>query len=167
LEIEIEKTNARINVADLPVICAVPALMRQLFYNLISNALKFRKDSITPIIQITAEKINPITIGSVNELLPVRKVNGAGYYKISVADNGIGFDPKYADEIFMVFKRLHSHHEFEGTGVGLATCKKIIEKHNGFITAQSKLNEGSVFTIGLPEIQREKAVESNYDSLSR
>jgi len=140
LEIEIEKTNAHINVADLPVICAVPALMRQLFYNLISNALKFRKDSTIPIIQITAEKINPI--GSASELLPARKMNGTGYYKISVADNGIGFDSKYADEIFMVFKRLHSHHEFEGTGVGLATCKKIIEKHNGFITAQSRLNEG-------------------------
>ena len=93
-------------------------------------------------------------------------MNGTGYYKISVSDNGIGFDPKYADEIFMVFKRLHSHHEFEGTGVGLATCKKIIEKHNGFITVQSKLNEGSVFTISLPEIQKEKVAESNYDSLS-
>ncbi len=158
LEIEIEKTNAHINVADLPVICAVPALMRQLFYNLISNALKFRKDSTIPIIQITAEKINPI--GSASELLPARKMNGTGYYKISVADNGIGFDSKYADEIFMVFKRLHSHHEFEGTGVGLATCKKIIEKHNGCITAQSRLNEGSVFTIGLPEIQQEKQLKA-------
>src|SRR5260221_2009068 len=158
LEIEIEKTNAHINVADLPVICAVPALMRQLFYNLISNALKFRKDATMPIIQITAEKINPI--GSASELLPARKMNGTGYYKISVADNGIGFDSKYADEIFMVFKRLHSHHEFEGTGVGLATCKKIIEKHNGFITAQSRLNEGSCFTIGLPEIQQEKQLKA-------
>jgi signal transduction histidine kinase len=161
LEIEIEKTNARINVADLPVICAVPGLMRQLFYNLISNALKFRKESTVPIIQITAEKIKASTE------LPIKKMNGTGYYKISVSDNGIGFDPKYADEIFMVFKRLHSHHEFEGTGVGLATCKKIIEKHNGFITAQSKLNEGSVFIIGLPEIQQEKAFENYYSSLTR
>jgi light-regulated signal transduction histidine kinase (bacteriophytochrome) len=161
LEIEIEKTNARINVADLPVICAVPGLMRQLFYNLISNALKFRKESTVPIIQITAEKIE-----ASNEL-PIKKMNGTGYYEISVSDNGIGFDPKYADEIFMVFKRLHSHHEFEGTGVGLATCKKIIEKHNGFITAQSKLNEGSVFTIGLPEIQQEKTFENYYSSLTR
>jgi signal transduction histidine kinase len=161
LEIEIEKTNARINVADLPVICAVPGLMRQLFYNLISNALKFRKESTVPIIQITAEKIE-----ASNEL-PIKKMNGTGYYEISVSDNGIGFDPKYADEIFMVFKRLHSHHEFEGTGVGLATCKKIIERHNGFITAQSKLNEGSVFTIGLPEIQQEKTFENYYSSLTR
>jgi light-regulated signal transduction histidine kinase (bacteriophytochrome) len=161
LEIEIEKTNARINVADLPVICAVPGLMRQLFYNLISNALKFRKDSTVPVIQITAEKIK-----ASNEL-PIKKMNGTGYYKISISDNGIGFDPKYADEIFMVFKRLHSHHEFEGTGVGLATCKKIIEKHNGFITAQSRLNEGSVFTIGLPEILQEKDFENDYSSLTR
>ena len=73
------------------------------------------------------------------------------FYKISVTDNGIGFDPKYAEEIFMVFKRLHSYHEFEGTGVGLSICKKIIEKHNGFIRAESKMNEGSVFWFALPE----------------
>jgi signal transduction histidine kinase len=151
LEIEIEKTNARINVADLPVIFAVPGLMRQLFYNLISNALKFRKDSVVPVIQIDAEKIK-----AVNKQ-PQVKINGTDYYKISVSDNGIGFDPKYADEIFMVFKRLNSHHDFGGTGVGLAICKKIIEKHNGFITAQSRLDEGSIFTIGLPELQPGKS----------
>jgi signal transduction histidine kinase len=164
LEIEIEKTNARIDVTNLPVICAIPGLIRQLFYNLISNAIKFRKNSTVPVIRITTEKMNPVAIGSANELLPVKKINAAGYYKIFISDNGIGFDSKYSDEIFMVFKRLHSHHEFEGTGVGLATCKKIIEKHNGFITAESRLNEGSVFTIGLPEMQHEKHSENNYDT---
>ncbi|MES1218112.1 MAG: response regulator [Bacteroidota bacterium] len=165
LEIEIEKTKARIDVSDLPVICAIPGLMRQLFYNLISNALKFRKNSGIPIVRITAEKINPVLVGSANESQQVKKRNRIGYYKILISDNGIGFDPKYADEIFMIFKRLHSHHEYEGTGVGLATCKKIIEKHNGFITAQSKLNEGAVFTIGLPEMQDEKLLENDYDKL--
>ena len=83
------------------------------------------------------------------------------YYKITVSDNGIGFDQKYTDEIFMVFKRLHSYHEFEGTGVGLSICKKIIEKHNGFIKAESSLNEGSSFIIYLPETQRSDQIPKN------
>jgi signal transduction histidine kinase len=148
LEIEIEKNNAKIHVNELPVIWAVPSLMRQLFHNLISNAIKFRKKTVEPIIKIQAEKIN----GKNNTRLP-KMVNDNSYYQISVSDNGIGFDPKYTDEIFMVFKRLHSYHEFEGSGVGLSICKKIVEKHNGFITAQSKINEGSTFIIGLPEKQ--------------
>lgn len=148
LEIEVEKTNARINIAELPVVWAIPSLMRQLFYNLISNAIKFRKRTEDPIVNIIAEKINPAENG-----LSLKAQNGIKYYKISVTDNGIGFDPKYAEEIFAVFKRLHSYHEFEGTGVGLSICKKIIEKHNGFITAHSKVDEGSTFTIGLPEKQ--------------
>jgi light-regulated signal transduction histidine kinase (bacteriophytochrome) len=75
------------------------------------------------------------------------------FYKITVSDNGIGFDPKYADEIFVVFKRLHSYHEYEGSGVGLSICKKIMEKHHGIISAQSIPGKGSSFTIGLPEKQ--------------
>jgi light-regulated signal transduction histidine kinase (bacteriophytochrome) len=76
-----------------------------------------------------------------------------GYYRILIRDNGIGFDTKYANDIFVVFKRLHSYHEYEGTGVGLSICKKIVEKHNGSISAQSKINEGSTFIIELPEKQ--------------
>jgi light-regulated signal transduction histidine kinase (bacteriophytochrome) len=74
------------------------------------------------------------------------------FYKITVRDNGIGFDDKYAEDIFRVFKRLHSYHEFEGTGVGLSICKKIVEKHNGFIKAESEIDKGSTFIIGLPEM---------------
>jgi len=148
LEIEIEKNNAQILINDLPVVWAVPSLIRQLFHNLISNAIKFRKKMVAPVINIEAKKMN----GSDNSL-PLKMVNGNIYYKISVSDNGIGFDPKYTEEIFMVFKRLHSYHEFEGSGVGLSICKKIIEKHNGCITAQSKPDEGSTFIIGLPEKQ--------------
>ncbi len=148
LEIEIEKNNARINISELPVIWAVPSLMRQLFHNLISNAIKFRKKTVEPVIHIEAKKLN-----STDSSFPVKTMNGNNYYKISISDNGIGFDPKYADEIFMVFKRLHSYHEFEGSGVGLSICKKIIEKHNGFITAQSKPGNGSTFIFGLPEKQ--------------
>jgi signal transduction histidine kinase len=148
LEIEIEKNNARINISELPVIWAVPSLMRQLFHNLISNAIKFRKKTVETVIHIEAKKLN-----STDSSFPVKTMNGNNYYKISISDNGIGFDPKYADEIFMVFKRLHSYHEFEGSGVGLSICKKIIEKHNGFITAQSKPGNGSTFIFGLPEKQ--------------
>jgi light-regulated signal transduction histidine kinase (bacteriophytochrome) len=93
-----------------------------------------------------------VRIDAAENLFPKNGANGGGYYKIEVSDNGIGFDDKYADEIFMVFKRLHSYHEFEGTGMGLSICKKIIEKHNGFITANGKIGEGSVFTVGLPEM---------------
>ncbi len=147
LEIEIDKQNAKVIINELPVIWAVPPLMRQLFYNLISNAIKFRKKTVEPVVRIEAEKINGNFGG-----IPI-KMNGSNYYKISISDNGIGFDPKYSDEIFLVFKRLHSYHEFGGSGVGLSICKKIIEKHNGFITAHSKPDEGSTFIIGLPEKQ--------------
>ena len=146
LELEVEKSKAQINVAKLPEVWVIPGLMQQLFYNLLSNAIKFRKNGVAPQIQIEAEKMK------LTELSQYITDNGkTGYYKITVADNGIGFDRKYADEIFMVFKRLHSYHEFEGTGVGLSICKKIIEKHNGFIKADSILNEGSAFWIALPE----------------
>ncbi len=148
LEVEIEKSNARINYEDLPVVSAVPGLMQQLFYNLFSNAIKFRKPSVDLVIDVKAEKIDPVDLSKFMK-------NGykRNYYKITVQDNGIGFDDKYAEDIFRVFKRLHSYQEFEGTGVGLSICKKIIEKHNGFIKAESQIDNGSTFIIGLPEMQ--------------
>jgi signal transduction histidine kinase len=139
LEIEIEKSNAVINIDDLPVICAIPALMRQLFYNLINNAIKFRKKDAIPTINITAEKI--------------KNTNNANYYRISVSDNGIGFDPACGVDLFVVFKRLHSYHEYKGSGVGLSICKKIIDRHNGTIRAIGKPGEGSTFVIELPQDQ--------------
>ena len=147
LEIEVEKSNAKIQVGELPVVWAIPSLMKQLFHNLISNAVKFRKKGIDPIIHIEAKKI----YGS-HHSLPENS-NGYKYHKVSISDNGIGFDPKYSDEIFMVFKRLNSYHEYEGTGVGLSICKKIIEKHNGSIIAQSEPGKGSTFSFVLPEKQ--------------
>jgi len=148
LEIEVEKSNAKIHIGDLPVVWAIPSLMKQLFHNLISNAVKFRKEDIEPIVYIEAKKVN----GS-DHPQPV-SLNGAHkYYKVSITDNGIGFDPKYSDEIFMVFKRLNSYHEFEGTGVGLSICKKIVEKHHGSIKAQSEPGKGSTFSFVLPEKQ--------------
>jgi light-regulated signal transduction histidine kinase (bacteriophytochrome) len=148
LDIEIEKSNAKIEYSDLPVISAVPGLVQQLFYNLLSNAIKFRKASESPIVQINAEKMQAKDISRF-----IDHENGGNYYKITISDNGIGFDNRHASDIFMVFKRLHSYQEFEGTGVGLAICKKIIERHNGFITAESTVDKGSKFIIGLPEQQ--------------
>jgi signal transduction histidine kinase len=137
LEIEIEKNNAQITIDDLPVIWAIPPLMRQLFYNLISNAIKFRKKDTVLAITISAEKIK-------NHL-------DATYYRLSVSDNGIGFDPAYAGDIFVIFKRLHSYHEYQGSGVGLSICKKIVDKHNGFIRAIGKPGDGATFVIELPQ----------------
>lgn len=148
LEVQIEKNKTEINIAPLPLIYAVSDLMRQLFYNLISNAIKFKRKDVQSVVNISAEKIPS------DELLTSPKyVKGVNYYKISVSDNGIGFDSKYAEEIFVVFKRLHSYHEFEGTGVGLSICKKIIDKHNGYLTAKGNTNEGATFVIELPETQ--------------
>ncbi len=148
LEVEIEKSNAKINYNDLPVVSAVPGLMQQLFYNLFSNAIKFRKPSRDLVIDVRAEKMNPDDLSDF-----IKYTNHRSYYKITVQDNGIGFDDKYAEDIFRVFKRLHSYHEYEGTGVGLSICKKIVEKHNGFIKAESKLDQGATFIIGIPEMQ--------------
>jgi len=142
LEIEIEKNNVQVHIKELPAVWAIPSLMRQLFYNLLGNAIKFRKKTIDPVIHIESEKLNGHT--------HPEKLNAAEYYRIRISDNGIGFDPKYSDEIFMVFKRLHSYHAFEGSGVGLSICKKIIEKHKGTITAQSNPDQGSTFVIELP-----------------
>ena len=134
LEVEIEKSSALISLDTLPEIWGIPSQIRQLFQNLLSNALKFRKKDESPVIRIYSEPWNNST-------------------RIIVHDNGIGFDPRYADEIFMVFKRLHSYHEFEGTGVGLSICKKIIDKHSGSIRAESKIGEGSKFIIEFPTIK--------------
>jgi len=147
LEIEVERSNASIHMGELPVVWAVPSLMKQLLHNLLSNAVKFKKRGVNPVVHIEANKMyQPDHSRHSNS-------NGRKYHKISITDNGIGFDPKYSDEIFMVFKRLNSYHEYEGTGVGLSICKKIIEKHNGSIVAHSEPGKGSTFSFVLPEKQ--------------
>jgi len=145
LEIEVEKTGVEFQIGKLPVICVVPVLMRQVFYNLINNALKFRKNSVNPVIKINAERIKES-----DNRFPMLLDNYT-YYKIAISDNGIGFDPQYTKDIFIVFKRLNNYHEFKGSGVGLSICKKIVENHNGFILAESRIDEGSTFTLVLPE----------------
>jgi hypothetical protein len=146
VEHEIQRKGAKVNAKPLPVIWAIPSQIRQLFQNLVSNSLKFSRPDDTPEIRIWGEKLD----GSLmDDSVPAEAP--ANFYKLYFCDNGIGFDPKYAEDIFVVFKRLHSYHEFEGTGIGLSICKKIVDKHNGYIRAESKPNEGSTFIITLPE----------------
>ena len=142
----VQRKEAKIYAEQLPVIWAVPSQIRQLFQNLISNSLKFAKHGFVPEVFIKSEKIDAKGMDGMNSEL----VNNT-FYKIYIRDNGIGFDPKYAEDIFVVFKRLHSYHEFEGTGIGLSICKKIVDRHNGYIKAESTPNEGSTFIITLPE----------------
>jgi signal transduction histidine kinase len=144
LDVELQKKHAKVKVGDLPSIWGVPGQMYQLFQNLISNSLKFCKTDCQPEIDVSCKILKTKEGESDSEV-------SEKFYEIIIKDNGIGFNPLYADDIFMVFKRLHSHHEFEGTGIGLSICKKIVEKHAGTIAAESKPNEGSTFTILLPK----------------
>jgi light-regulated signal transduction histidine kinase (bacteriophytochrome) len=138
LEIEIKRTNTTIETSPLPSLEVIPTQIRQLFQNLISNSIKFSVPGIPPRIQIWSELQN-------HEPHPQNGVAPA--HKIVIRDNGMGFDPKFAEDIFVVFKRLHSYHEIEGTGIGLSICKKIVEKHKGTIKAESAPGKGSTFTI--------------------
>jgi signal transduction histidine kinase len=137
---DIQAKKAVVTIEKLPMLRVSRRLMRPLFENLLTNALKYSQRDIHPIIKIRSEsapdgsKIN----------------NDHKYHRIYVEDNGIGFDQKYSEEIFGMFRRLHSSREYEGTGIGLALCKKIVEQHRGFISARSALNEGSTFIISFP-----------------
>lgn len=146
LENVIDKSNATINYANLPVIKAVPGLIQQLFYNLLNNAIKFRKKEEPLVIDVKSEKISPKETEQY-----LSHANGHVFYKITITDNGIGFDNKHSKDIFKVFNRLHSYQEYEGSGVGLSICKKIVEKHGGVIKAESKEGQGAVFTIVIPD----------------
>jgi CHASE3 domain sensor protein/nitrogen-specific signal transduction histidine kinase len=139
----IEDKNAVVTNDELPTLKVIPFQIQQLFTNLIGNSLKYSKENTSPIITI---KCSTIT-GTDDEFLPH---SNNKYYKITVADNGIGFDQEYAKKIFILFNRLHNKNEYEGTGIGLAICKKIVENHKGYLFAKGVENEGSTFIIYLP-----------------
>jgi signal transduction histidine kinase len=142
MEDEINANRAIISIQPLPVLHVRPSLMRPLFHNLISNAIKYRKKDEEVSIDIRSE----VSFG-----IHERDKNLVNKYcRIFIKDNGIGFDQKYAEEIFGMFRRLHHNGEYSGTGVGLALCKKIAELHQGFISARSKINEGSTFIVSFP-----------------
>ena len=144
-EILIAETKATINIGPMPHIEMIPVQMRQLFQNLIANAIKFSKKDATPVIDISCHYVSGIGKDS----LPVEATN-AKYCRIMVRDNGIGFDEQYADQIFSIFQRLHPSEAFAGTGIGLAIAKKIVETHKGSISAKSEAGTGSTFYVTLP-----------------
>ncbi len=138
LEGSIYESKGIVDFDELPIIEADPVQIRQLFQNLIGNALKYCDEGTAPIVKISSQSI------------------GNNKIKIIVKDNGIGFEEKYADRIFRLFQRLHGRNKYGGTGLGLAICKKIVERHKGSIKAESVLGEGSSFIVTLPVKQIEK-----------
>lgn len=145
LELIISEKQATVTCSNLPVIRAIPLQMTQLFYNLISNSLKFAKAAEPPLIQIkcTPHKV-PLPENQSNA------DNGQPVVRISVSDNGIGFEQKYAHKVFDLFQRLNDKYSYEGTGIGLALCKKVVHNHAGQIFAVSKEGIGTEFSISLP-----------------
>jgi PAS domain S-box-containing protein len=142
LSVSIERTGGRVEVGELPIIDADPTQMRQLLQNLIGNGLKFHKEEEAPAVKVYSKPLDEVC-------------------QIIVEDNGIGFDKKHLDRIFTIFQRLHSRSEYEGTGVGLAICRKIAERHSGNITAKSKPGEGATFVVTLPVKQDVRRQTSN------
>jgi light-regulated signal transduction histidine kinase (bacteriophytochrome) len=146
LDMVIREKKAHVVLELLPSLEVNPVLMRPLFSNLIGNALKYTKKDVVPVITIRSEVQTKMDL--VN-----KKTKSDKYCQIYIQDNGIGFEQQYAEQIFDMFRRLHLSSEFEGTGIGLALCKKIVEKHNGYISALSQLDKGSTFIVSLPFVQ--------------
>jgi light-regulated signal transduction histidine kinase (bacteriophytochrome) len=142
LEVRIEKSGAKVQIGDLPVIEADPMQMHQLLLNLLSNALKFQPPGGIPVVKVRSRKFSALS--------------GEQFCEITVEDNGIGFEEKYLEKMFAVFQRLHGRSEYEGTGVGLAVCRRITDRHHGTITARSQLGKGAAFVVTLPTRQEKE-----------
>ena len=138
LEDRIQRTGGRVEVGALPSLEADPLQMRQLLQNLIGNGLKFVRPEVPPVVQVESRIFNHAENGEIARC------------EISVRDNGVGFEEVYLDRIFELFQRLHGRQEYEGTGMGLAICRKIVQRHGGTITAQSAPGRGSTFLVNLP-----------------
>ena len=151
LEVQVRKVGGRVETGDLPTVEADPTQMRQLLQNLIGNALKFHRPDEPPVVKVHGEVLGaegtPAASGA-----PMER-----HCRIIVEDNGIGFDEKYAERIFEVFQRLHGRAAYEGTGVGLAICRRIVERHHGSIVARGSPGQGATFVVTLPLGQREEA----------
>jgi signal transduction histidine kinase len=143
LEIRLHQAHGQVEVGDLPTIQADPLQMRQLLQNLIGNALKFQRAGVAPHVRVSAQLVAgnlPSNVGPESN----------SWCELTVEDNGVGFDPAYAPRVFELFQRLHRRDEFEGTGMGLAICKKIVERHGGTIAANSTPGQGSRFVVAFP-----------------
>ena len=147
LDHKIEESHAVVSTTKLPVVNVVPSQIRQLFQNLLSNSLKYVKPGKTPEVRITHRILRPIEVATYSAL-----ARAAQYLRIDFIDNGIGFDQVFAEKIFTIFQRLHGRAEYEGTGIGLAICKKIVENHGGVIYAEGRSGEGATFTVILPMV---------------
>jgi two-component system, LuxR family, sensor kinase FixL len=147
LELLFHRHHATIKYSDMCAIDGAPFLIYQLMYNLVNNSLKFSRADVDPIIEVTAEELSPMKIKDygLDDKIP--------FVEIVIKDNGIGFMQEYAETIFQSFTRLHSREKFEGTGLGLALCKMIVERHKGIIKAFGSENEGAQFYIVLPQFQ--------------
>jgi signal transduction histidine kinase len=143
LDYAIEESGARVHIDPLPVIDGDGSQIAQVFMNLITNSLKFHTPDQRPVITVTSE---------INLASPLADDNRT-WCRLQFADQGIGFEPQYAERVFSLFQRLHGRDEYSGTGIGLALCRKIVERHGGIITAQSEPGEGAVFIIFLPMTQ--------------
>ena len=141
----IDEKKAVITSTKLPKLAVIPYQIEQLFINLIGNSLKYNRPNVAPEITIESQKVFSVDY---RELLDQ---NVKKYYKITFTDNGMGFDPQFKETIFVLFQRLHSKTDYPGTGIGLAICKKIVDNHKGYIIADSQPDQGSIFTIFLPD----------------
>ncbi len=144
LDHKIEENKAIIESDNLPTVSIVPSQFRQLFQNLVSNSLKFTREGTQPRIKITHSFLNYKAVEH------YKLTKAKRYLQIQLEDNGIGFDNQYADKIFAIFQRLHGKSEYDGTGIGLAVCKKIIENHDGIIIAKGEVGHGATFTMIIP-----------------
>ncbi|EEF61976.1 sensor histidine kinase [Pedosphaera parvula] len=152
LETSIEKSKAQVTLGTLPTIDADPTQMRQLLQNVISNALKFHQPNAAPMVKVECKVVTRDEVKDdvgMPKPPPTAKADDK-FCILTIKDNGIGFEEQYLEKIFAVFQRLHGRCEYEGTGVGLAVCRRITDRHGGLITAQSKLGEGATFVIILP-----------------
>jgi light-regulated signal transduction histidine kinase (bacteriophytochrome) len=146
-ELKIEETKALIHLSELPSIEAVSLQMKQLFNNLLHNALKFSSKGQQPTIKITCSEVYPEEKEKTG--LPLNIM----YHKIIITDNGIGFEPNETELIFKIFKRLHAKYEYSGSGIGLAICRKIVDYHHGVIYAEGLTGTRASFIIVLPQTQ--------------
>jgi PAS domain S-box-containing protein len=160
LEPRLNATQGRIEVGALPTVEADPQQMYQVFQNLLVNAVKFSRPDVPPLVKVYAQlRVDPESLVNADSVEEVRETSSKvslfvkQQYQIFIEDNGIGFDEKHLNRIFTVFQRLHGKSEYEGTGVGLAIVRKIVERHGGKITASSTIGQGSTFIMTLPALQ--------------
>ena len=159
----IQEVSGRVEVQQLPRIQADETQMRQLFQNLISNAIKFHRKTVAPVVRIETQ-----IIAGREGLKDADDLIGSGpWCRILVKDNGIGFKANHSDQIFRIFKRLHTPQHYEGTGVGLSICKRVVERHDGVIKAQSEAGQGATFIITLPLQQKadQRSVPGHWQDL--